>query len=112
MFLIFAEEKMSEEEMSEEEIMLKMPESIRQLRRLLKDKISDKWESIAIQLGFTVAQIQGIKDNHKERSVVTCCTEMLIDWVDSTKSVNPANDLVKAIREVEFGFQADLFEKG
>ena len=96
----------------EDKIMSQMPESMRQLRRFVKDKISDKWELIAIQLEFTIVQIQGIKDNHKERSVVTCCTEMLFDWVDSTESKKPANDLVEAIREVEFGYQADQIEKG
>ena len=95
----------------EDKIMSQKPESMRQLRRFVKDKISDKWELIAIQLEFTTVQIQGIKDNHKERSVVTC-TEMLFDWVDSTKSKDPANDLVEAIREIEFGYQADLIEKG
>ena len=108
LFLILGEEKMAEED----KIMSQMPESMRQLRRFVKDKISDKWELIAIQLEFTIVQIQGIKDNHKERSVVTCCTEMLFDWVDSTESKKPANDLVEAIREVEFGYQADQIEKG
>ena len=108
MFPILGKVNMSEED----KIMSQIPESMRQLRRFVKDKISDKWEVIAIQLDFTVAQIQRIKDNHKERSVVTCCLEMLFDWVDNTKSKDPANDLVEAIREVEFGYQADLIEKG
>ena len=108
LLLILGEEKMTDED----KIMSQIPESMRQLRRFVKDKISDKWELIAIQLDFTTVQIQGIKDNHKERSVVTCCSEMLFDWVDSTKSNDPANDLVEAIREVQFGYQADLIEKG
>ena len=99
--------------MSEEDkIMSRIPENMRQLRKFVKDKISDKWEVIAIQLDFTIAQIQRIKDNHKERSVVTCCLEMLFDWVENAKGKDPANDLVEAIREVEFCHQADLIEEG
>ena len=99
--------------MSEEDkIMSQMPESLKQLRRFVKDKISDKWKLIAIQLEFTHAQIQGIKDNHKQRSVLPCCSEMLFEWLDSTKSTNPANDLVEAISEVGLKHQAGLIKKG
>ena len=96
----------------EDEIMLQMPENIKQLRRLVKDKITDKWEEIAIQLGFTPAEIQKIKKDHEKRSVQTCCTDMLIGWIDSTQSNNPAKDLVAAIREVEYRHQADEIEEG
>ena len=96
----------------EDKIMSQMPENIKQLRKLVKDKITDKWEEIAIQLGFTPAQIQAIKNDHQARSVKTCCTDMLFDWIDSTQSNNPDEDLVKAIREVGYGYQADQFEEG
>ena len=94
--------------------MLQMPENIKQLRRFVKDKITDKWEEIAIQLGFTPAQIQAIKKGHEGRSVKTCCTDMLFDWIDNTQSSNPPKDLklVEAIREVGYGYQADQFKEG
>ena len=98
--------------MSEDKIMLEVPKSIRQLKKLVKDRIADQWESIAIQLGFTPAQIQGIKDNHQERSVEDSCRQMLFKWLESNQSKNPAEDLIKAVKEVGYGFQADQFEKG
>ena len=94
-------------ENTEDKIMSQMPESIKQLRKLVKDKITDKWEEIAIQLGFTLAQIQAIKNDHQARSVKTCCTDMLFNWIDSK---SPDKDLVEAIREFGYGYQADQFE--
>ena len=101
-----------DENMSEDEIMSQMPEDLGQLKKFVEDKISDKWESVAIQLGFTIAETQAIKANHAERPVVQCCKDLLFGWVGSTKSDNPANDLVAAIRAVGYGYQADLFEEG
>ena len=95
-----------------EDIMIKLPESIRQLKNFVKDKISDKWDSIAIHLEFSIVEIGGIKEDHKARSVVDCCIEMLIDWVDRAPRENAANQLVEAIREVKLGYQADKIEKG
>ena len=98
--------------MSEERIMSQRPETMRQLRKLVKDQIVDKWDQIAIQLGFTPSQIQAIKNGHKAKSVKDCCSEMLFDWLDNLQSANPNKDLVEAVREVGYGYQADIFDKG
>jgi len=92
--------------------MSQRPENMKQLRGLVKNKIVDKWDQIAIQLGFIPAQIQVIKDGHKAKSVKDCCREMLFDWIDNPQSENPDKDLVEAVREVGYGYQADIFEKG
>ena len=95
----------------EDRIMAQMPESIKQLRKLVKDKIIDKWEDIAIQLGFTPVQIQAIKNGHKGQPVKNCCTDMLFGWIDSGQSKNP-EDLIEAIRDVGNGFLADKLKEG
>lgn len=97
--------------MSEEEIMLQTPKKFGQLRRLAKDKIADKWKSIAIQLGFTPAQIKVIEDNHKQRPVQDCCTEMLFKWVDGRKN-QTTEDLIQAVKDVGYAYQAEQFKKG
>ena len=98
--------------MSEEDIMSQRPENMKQLRKLVKNKIIDKWDQIAIQLGFTPAEIQAIKNSHRAKSVGVCCTEMLFDWIDNVQSANPDKALVDAIKEVEYGYQADILNAG
>ena len=93
--------------------MQQQPKDIKQLQKLAVPEIVDKWDSIAIQLGFNPVQIGRIEENHQERPVERSCQKMLWGWLDSSpKSSELANNLIKAINDVEYVSYAEEFKKG
>ena len=89
--------------------MKKIPEGIGQLRSLVVPEMVDKWDCIAIQLGFNPIEINTIERNHQTRPVEKACKEMLWEW---RRVSDNAEDLIRAIKDVGYVRHADDFKQG
>jgi len=65
-------------------------------------KIKAEWEDVAYALGFKIAAVTAIKEDH-QKNAKKCCRELFIEWLDKGHGISPKTwtVLIEKLKKIE-----------